>query len=345
MSLKADEAMPSNFDQKMNAGQIKWRKKHITNRDQGEQNGKKRDWILPKTLWKEGLWPGISESLPVYLSQTGVQKHDGAHNLKSSWILCSNLYFPFRQDTEFIAYFLKEHVSSKIQSVIQIELEYESQEESLKPSRLLGEKVGQRGRNQTSPDVAFLVKLENGSEGLVLTEVKFTEHSFYGCSGRKKEHDNPDPRRCMNMFDFIYKNRANQCYQLQWGNDKRTNRKYWDYLKFTPEAFQKLKRCPAATAGYQLFRQQALAEALAQKGRYELVISCVAHDARNETLIRSLHGTGIDDFTTGWGSLFEGKAKFATFTHQRWVSWVKEHDIKGRWSDWLTYVEERYGFA
>ena len=131
---------------------------------------------------------------------------------------------------------------------------------------------------------------------------------------------------------------------LGWAQGSRTTRKYWDYLKFTVEGLEILKCCPAAIAGYQLFRQQALAEALARKGAYEFVISCVAYDFRNQTLIECLKSTGVDNFASGWGALFEGSIKFAAFTHQQWVTWVYEHDSQGRWRHWLEYVCKRYGY-
>lgn len=333
------------FDQFMNDYQVQWRRKHIDNQAEGSQNGKTRPWILPRQLWEEGLWAGIrssNNSLPAYLKDSNVQKHDGAHNLKSSWVLCANLYFSFRNDPTLVASFLKERVSQSIETVNKIELEYENPDSLLTPAILLGEPQGQRGRNQTSPDVAFEVKLNNGKKGLVLTEVKFTEHSFYPCSGRKKEYGNPDSERCLN-FKRVYQDTLNQCYQLQWQNQQRTNRNYWEYLKFSPIATSTLRRCPAATAGYQLFRQQALAEALANKGPYELVVSSVAHDARNQTLIDCLRGTGINNFTTGWGPLFNGKAGFATFTHQEWVKWVRDNDTSSKWKDWIKYIKDRYG--
>jgi hypothetical protein len=128
---------------------------------------------------------------------------------------------------------------------------------------------------------------------------------------------------------------------LQWASSERTNRKYWDYLKLAPEALGILRRCPAANAGYQLFRQQALAEALVQRGAYEFAISCVAYDARNQVLLKCLKSTGLQNFAMNWGPLFEGKAKFATFTHQQWVGWVSINK-KGIWRDWLDYVNRRY---
>ena len=141
--------------------------------------------ILPESSWEEGLLPGIrtgsDESLPAYLKRTGVQKHEGVHNLKSSWVLCANLYFPFRVSDDgkaLFASFLKHYVDTEIDSLEAIELEYAGDGE-LHPSRLLGEEGGTRGANQTSPDLGLLV---NEGRGLVLVENKLTEHSFYPCS-------------------------------------------------------------------------------------------------------------------------------------------------------------------
>jgi hypothetical protein len=31
------------------------------------------------------------------------------------------------------------------------------------------------------------------------------------------------------------------------------------------------------------------------------------------------------------------------FSHQQWVSWVRAHGSTEQWTDWLSYVEVRYG--
>ncbi len=332
-----------NFSLYMSEFQAQWRKVYLVNQEPGNQNGKGYPWILPKTIWEEGLWSGIREgdnSLPQYLTDTGVQRHDGTHNLKSSWMQSANTYFPFREHRDMLAGFLHENVSPLIERVDEVELEWASESSHLSPTALLGEPQGQRGKNQTSPDIAFIV---NGGKGIVLTENKLTEHSFYPCSGRKKEYCNPDPKRCMNL-NKVYNNPDSQCYMLQWATGSRTNRKYWDYIRFSREGFSTLKYCPAATAGYQLFRQQALAEALAQEGPYEFVISSVAYDERNTALIRCLRGAGIKDFSKNWAGLFEGKAQFATFTHQKWVDWVRKQDSDNEYNYWLEYMKQRYDF-
>ena len=92
------------FDQQMSDHQTKWRQDHVLDAEKGWQNGVSRDWILPSPRWEEGLWSGIRkdsvDSLEAYLRGAAVTKHTGVHNLKSSWALCANLYFPFGSTPE-----------------------------------------------------------------------------------------------------------------------------------------------------------------------------------------------------------------------------------------------------
>ena len=167
----------ASFDLHMNDYQTKWRWRNVKCREWGKQLGRCRPWILPAELWEQGLWPSIrtgsDNPLPAYLEKNKVQKHAGVHNLKSSWILCANMYFPFRAYGEgraLFASFLKAHVDPEIDTLEAIDLEYAEPEGSeLHPSSLLGEEGGNRGANQTSPDLGLLV---NGGHGLVLVENK-----------------------------------------------------------------------------------------------------------------------------------------------------------------------------
>ena len=335
------------FDKYMNKYQTEWRRNNVTSQEWGRQNGRRYSWILLQDLWEEGLWPGIrsgsDNSLPAYLERTGVQKHRGVHNLKSSWVMCANLYFPFGASADgrdLFAAFLKRYASEKIDSLEVIELEHAEAGE-LSPPQLLGELGGMRGANQTSPDLGLLV---NGGRGLVLVENKCTEHSCYECSawrykGSSRRPGNPDPDRCLNPLE-VAENPSKQCHQAAWG------RRYWEHLATVVdrETLIALPRCPAARHGYQLFRQQAQAEGIARSGQYALVVSAVAVDERNNTLTSRLRRSGFNSLEH-WGRLFRGKAGFALFTHQQWTTWVREHDIDGRWSDWLEYVSLRYGLS
>jgi hypothetical protein len=240
------------------------------------------------------------------------------------------------------ASFLNRHVAEEIDSLEEIELEH-AEDDELRPSSLLGESGGRRGAYQTSPDLGLKV---NGGRGLILVESKLAEDSFYDCSARRPQNrrrlpDNPDPDRCNHPLNVV-SDYADQCHQHHpaWG------RKYWEHLApiVSKEALADLPHCPAARGGFQLFRQHALAEGIALLGRYDLVVSVVAVDERNDELDAALMRSGIAGLRQ-WGRLFKGRARFAVFTHKEWVRWVKEHDAEGRWSDWMKYARSRYGLG
>jgi hypothetical protein len=147
---------------------------------------------------------------------------------------------------------------------------------------------------------------------------------------------NPDASRCMNAAkDYDYKS---ICHQSDW------ERKYWNLLNLSEFGKSTLNRCPAATAGYQLFRQQALAEGIMKSGRFSFVASSVAFDNRNTDLKKCLKSTGLTDFQTEWGKLFDGNSGFTTWTHQEWVQFVRENQVNDEFEDWLKYLNRRYEY-
>ena len=332
---------------------VEWRKTNISTIKTGTQSKDRKtgepiyhSHIIPKSNWKETIWDGIRNELVKYIEnpESKVQAHTGTHNLVSSWILAANLYFPIKKNDslkKLSLSFLQQKVSTKITELVNIELEFAFPKgDMLHPANLLGEMDGGRGSGQTSPDVAFIVKTKDG-KGLVLTECKYTEHSFYRCSARrtisKGEHEgNKYPERCMQIGTNCDYNSI--CHQTNWG------RKYWSLLCLTEFGKKTLKRCPAATAGYQLFRQQALAEGIMKSGDYSLVASAVAFDERNTDLKGCLRTTGIIDFQTGWGAVFEGKSVFKTWTHQEWIQFVRDNQVNGEFDAWLEYLNKRYGY-
>jgi hypothetical protein len=320
--------------------QLQWRKEQDISLEFGKQNGRHYEHIINKKEWEKTLWKGIRSYLLSYLKANNIQHHTGTHNLLSSWVLCSNLYFICKINSyfnELIRKFLALKLNIEIDSVENVELEY-ALEGILCPNDLLGETDGNRGSGQTSPDVAFIIK-NNGKNGLILVECKYTEHSFYACSGRKKKHQsgkipNPDPIRCLDKM--ILKTMNDSCHHYMWG------RKYWDYLTFTEYAFRNLKVCPASKAGYQLLRQQALAEGIAQSGHYSPVFSVVAFDKRNKKLMSSMNSSGIRNISEEWGLLFKGLSNFSSWEHQEWVNFVREKGDKAMVQDWIEYIEKRY---
>ncbi len=152
-------------DSAMNEAQVAWRAKYVATSEAGSQNGKERQWILPRRRWQEGLWHGIRSGAPndleTYLRRQKIQRHTGVHNLKSSWVLGANLYVAHRPNLALLAGFLAARVESRITTVEKLELEWAA-DVPLDPRSLLGEPGGRRGAGQTSPDVAFTVRLEDG---------------------------------------------------------------------------------------------------------------------------------------------------------------------------------------
>lgn len=327
--------------------QMKWKKKylpHITK--EGFQNKQSFGHILPKANQEDNFYLSIRSDLfdkaRGYLELNHIKPHTGIHNLLSSWALCANLYWPFNnpEGKKLLAEYLKAQTNLDIETIESLELEYEDIDPNLKPKYLLGEDDnGLRGSGQTSPDLAVIFKNRKGENGILLIESKFTEHSFYVCSGYKKqtssERDpNHETKRCLTTKGIL-SSYYTDCHLNTWG------RKYWELLSgdLDQNEFSSLKRCPMSTCCYQLFRQQALAKGFQKK--YSVVASCVAMDERNSTLVNSGSRTGLKPFPEGWRRLFPG-LYFFWFTHQSWFEFVKAHNNNGRWTDWIKYIDERY---
>lgn len=369
------------FSNRRRVEQETWRRNSLENQQLGRQNGRDYFHILPRHEWElslfQSLRTGGSDSLSRYLESEGIKAHSGIHNLCSSWILCANLYFPFRNGAgrEVLASFLRAKLGIDVHTCDKVHLEYEHPDPSLKPGVLLGEDAGSRGSGQTSPDLAFEITT-SGGPGLILVESKFTEHGFYRCSGYKADTSsptsrtfplnredirtrslrvrNPDPSRCR-RFQEVVASPATMCHAQQaW------NRHYWNILQpiLDKNAAAAVVSCPAATGAYQLLRQQALAEALASSGRFTLVVSAVAYDSENRDLFRwrdvedtsnsvtrrSRSANDLKDLRYEWPRLFAGKARFATFAHQDWIAHVRS-TTGGTYAEWLSFVGSRYGFT
>ena len=86
----------------MKGHQIKWRRKNLSNiTGNGWQNGKSYEHILPKKYQVHNFYPEIQESLFNYLNENKIQHHTGIHNLLSSWVVCSNFYWPFNNENGY----------------------------------------------------------------------------------------------------------------------------------------------------------------------------------------------------------------------------------------------------
>lgn len=213
------------FYWQMRRHQVSWRKENLPHiRENGWQNNRQHDHILPWANHQENFYPPIREELFSYIRAERIQPHTGIHNLLSSWAFCANLYWPFNNDKgkQLLARYLSEGLGMQIVAIHNMHLEYEHP--TLSTSDLLGEGGGQRGIYQTSADLAIEFSLADGRKGLLLVESKFTERNFGYCSGYGEGNKlNPDPGRCKNTEGILDSNFAD-CHLLTWG------RKYWGYL-------------------------------------------------------------------------------------------------------------------
>jgi hypothetical protein len=317
--------------------QLDWRSTQDISKEYGWQNGGQYSHIIPKNEWSKTIWEPIRYDLLKYLENEKIQQHTGSHNLLSSWVLCSNLYFGIFINEDFkelFRQFIEKKVNIEIEKIDAAYLEFVPGERS-KPN-LLGEPGGIK---QTTPDVAIIFRSNKG-KGLILVECKYTEHSFYDCSARRSKYKskdtivNPNPKRCLDkaiLSDF-----ENNCHQNVWA------RKYWMNLKISEFGKEKLSKCPACCGGYQLVRQQALAEGVANGSAYVNVTSCVAFDGRNEILMKSMKGSGIDSIESEWEKLFDMKSKFLVWKHQEWVEYVRKHGNREFLKNWTKYLKDRY---
>ena len=312
--------------------QLNWREnqKNIS-KEYGYQNGNKYVHILPKDEWHNTIWDKFKKELLDYLNKENIQHHTGSHNLLSSWVLCSNLYFgAFVNDNlkELFRQFLEYKLEIKIDEIKDIQLEFVLPEK-LSPVYLLGEPGGKRGTKQTTPDLA-IEYITNGKINLILVECKYTEHGFYDCPAKKdKSNDVCTKKETMKSI-------KKDCIQIQWG------RKYWEYLNISKNGYNMLKCCPAYSGGYQIVRQQALAEGIKKYGNYEDVWSCIAYDGRNESLMKSMHRIGINSIKNEWENLFELKTKFVIWEHQEWAEYVRKNGKEKYENDWVKYINNRY---
>ena len=312
--------------------QLAWRKtqKNISS-EYGFQNGNKYAHILPKEEWHNTIYYKFRNELLEYLNRENIQHHTGSHNLLSSWVLCSNLYFGIFINNnlkELFRQFLEYKLTIKIDEIKDIQLEFVLPEK-LSPVYLLGEPGGKRGTKQTTPDLAIVYNT-NGTENLILVECKYTEHSFYDCPAKKDKSNNVCAKK------ETMKSINKDCIQIEWG------RKYWEYLKISKNGYNILKCCPAYSGGYQIVRQQALAEGIKKNGNYENVWSCIAYDGRNEGLMKSMQRIGINSIKNEWEKLFELKTKFVIWEHQEWTEYVRKNGKEKYENDWVKYIKDRY---
>lgn len=323
------------YESDVKAAQIRWRKRHLPGViGWGAWANKHYEHILP---WEDrffGLWPGIRSDVLGYLEEGLISPHPSWHHLNSSWTLAANAFFPFRScqgGQELLASFLAAHVAPEIVGVSEIELEFQDPPPFDQES-LLGETGGRRGQGQTSPDVGVKVTDETGARGVVLFEVKYKESDFEDCSQYKKL-EGGERSACHGLRSLIAD--PGRCPFTESG------RRYIPILRAALSAGMRGsadRPCPAANGGYQLARQQALAEALVAAGAYGFAISTVIVPMANNPIHRIDQTSTLSD----WGSIFDGQSRFVTVHFEDLLGYVESTDGPAWTAEWVDYMRSRY---
>jgi len=330
------------FDRRVRESQVRWRTAYLPHiPERGTFGGDEYDHILPAERWMAHVWPEIEMRLTEYLNSTGVKPHTYRNHLNSSWVLAANLFFPFAVlpgGHELLGAVLAQELHLPVASLLSVDLEF-ADDPPRDQATLLGETRGSRGANQTSPDVGIRYQDHDGHQCLVLIEVKYTESDFQTCSEYKKlEAGSREP--CLNLAGLL--NEPGSCPFTAKGREYV--RLLQEPLRSAADHLANVSACPAAKGGYQLFRQQALAEALIEAGAYRQATSVVAWTTANDALSRALDSVTSDGLELGeWGELFGGESNFASLEHETLLDTVEASPGRPDWSDrWIEYMRGRY---
>lgn len=177
----------------------------------------------------------------------------------------------------------------------------------------------------TDADVAIAYYNIEGKLCLWLIEHKLSEKEFTVCGAYKSKAN-------------IYKDNCTQCNLMSIAKEPQKcyyhviGYKYWDFLKNNLDRFHgsaEIKGCPFKDGLNQLWRNQMLAFALQETGKYGTVTFSVCHHAKNTMLNRSVGR---------YKALTNENTMFSSFTNydilnaiksgdpnlQKWVEWYKD---------------------
>ena len=335
----------TSFDAEMTDRQVRWRRHNVDTAEAGVQNKVTYPWLLPRWAWQQGLWPPLRGEGPAVAadvpgSAPGAPAFGRAQPQELVGLGGQSL-LPLRSSPQTAA----DCWPGSCAATSTLGCSRWTRSSSSGPATASSAR-GRCSARRAALAAAVRPRRTSRCASTAATACCWSRTSSSStpstlarrasAAGRSGAPATRTPRAATTCPALLAD--PGRCHQASWG------RQYWErlYDAIDAGAFAGLPCCPASRAGYQLLRQQALAEALAHTGRYGFVVSAVALDARNVGLARSLKSSGLPD-VRDWGRLFRGRASFAVFTHQDWVTWVRARDPEGSWRAWAGWIAERYG--
>lgn len=308
---------------------IDWKRKNITTQ-RGVYKRYEYDAILPnKTTIPAMLYEPIMPLLEeMQQSDFAYKPHKFANHAVSSQTACINLFMPLllSEDANLIlslipgrpADFCKIARNKLFRGFC---FEYWGQDIK-QGTGILNDHSSLAG---TDADVAIAYYDKEDKLCLWLIEHKLSEKEFTKCGAYKsKANNNKDNCAQCNLMSIA--NEPQKCHYHTIGY------KYWYTLKKNLDRFQgaiEIKGCPFRDGLNQLWRNQMLAFALQETGRYNRVTFSVCHHEKNTMLYKS-----INQYKT----LTNKDKMFSSFTNydvlnavntleselQKWFQWYKE---------------------
>jgi hypothetical protein len=310
---------------------IDWKRKHITE-ERGVFRGHEYDAILPKVssvplMIYKPIIPILQE---MQVGEFAYKPHIYAHHAVSSQTACINLFMPLLLSNNVDAILPKIpgcpvgfKELAKEQLFNGFCFEYWGQDIQ-KGKGLLNDHTSQAG---TDADVAIAYRDTNGKLCLWLIEHKLSEKEFTICGGYKSKA-NKQKNHCekCNFADISTNPEICHYHHIKY--------KYWDLLKHRIGKFNgnliAIKGCPFKLGMNQLWRNQMLAFALEDTGKYHTVTFSVCHHAQNSMLTHTINQ---------YKSLICNDLMFTSFTNYDILNAVTErHSSLNEWKKWYQDV-------
>ena len=299
---------------------IEWKWKHIT-KEPGKHGKTFYDAILPQEFQEEG-YPLYSPLVEEIRNNHKFKLHLHFGHMASSQAACINLFTPLLL-METVANQVLPSINPKFSSLATSELEGGFQFEFWPESNPLNDHTEVAG---TDSDIAIAYYGLSGDLCLWLIEHKLSEDEFTTCGGYKSK-GNQKKTLCKNGPGII--NDRSKCYY-----HSSCQYKYWDITHksnlFILNLIEDGQHCPFKDGKNQLWRNQLMAFAIQEEGKYKHVHFSVVHHPDNHDLRES-----IDNYKTiirdpGLFSVFTARdvikpASLIKYKYiQDWVAWYSD---------------------
>lgn len=288
------------------------------------------DAILPKAVHKNYplIYPAILDELIKHQKKFPFKLHQHFNHMASSQAANANLFLPIllSPNADEIFRQLKPDFKNLEKGELYKGFRIEFWNGKGTEKGLLGDHNASSG---TDSDIGIAYRNHQNELCLWLIEHKLTEKEFTTCGAAKSKNRDNSRHKCSVTFSEIVANK-HLCYY----HDVRKNN-YWSITEKHQSFFANhhtLRTCPFEGGMNQLWRNQLLAMALEDEGKYKHVYFSVVHHPENHELEQTIEK---------YRQLVNENPKFSTFTSYKLVEIAKSLDDSSL-NKWAAWYEELY---